>query len=312
MSVITVSIFFINIAAATSCVQYYSFENASTTPDGVQNGDWYLEVQPNSGKRSLVSQTNPGGIKTFSMNVFGSKEISFWYYFNKSGKDDKAGRLLFRFDSNSYFIEPRGGWERFFAVISGEINHTLTWMFFPGSNRNAICMIDNLCIRNRSCTQECPNGLEGNNIPAMKNIIARSLRIIIDEPQTKNVTSVVAVKGHLSSNLIENENLWIAVKPNKSIADWWPQDNNGPIKPNSRNEFEGNAFLGGDNGDGFEIGVLIVNDSINKRFMEWVDTSKRESNWIAITEDRPGTDLKVIKEDIEASKFAKIDVILIK
>ncbi len=135
------------------------------------------------------------------------------------------------------------------------------------------------------------------------------LSIKIERPrQNATVSNMVLVTGQLSSNLAENEYLWLAVKPlNDPNENWWPQNNDKLISANRK--FEANAFLGGKDGDLFEIGVLVVDESINGIFKKWLKTSIEENNWPSITEGRIGTDQKVSKEVIEAHKIAHVDVI---
>ncbi len=122
-------------------------------------------------------------------------------------------------------------------------------------------------------------------------------------------TSSVVVKGSLSSEVGEHDHLWIAVKPHKSIENWWPQTG-GPLPIINGSNFEGNAFLGGTCGDLFEIGILIVGDEINSRFSDWLNRSRSTNNWPPITEGSPGSDNRVSKKEIENNKYASITVIL--
>lgn len=145
--------------------------------------------------------------------------------------------------------------------------------------------------------------------PNFKIKIFVNTPVIIEEPyENKRVGSAATVRGSLSSDLKNNEHLWIAVKPQKSIKDWWPQTG-GDIKLINR-EFEANAFLGGIKNDTFEIGVLLVDDEINKKFLDWLKLSQSKNDWPPITQGYPGTDIKVSKEEIEEHKIAKINVIL--
>ncbi len=136
------------------------------------------------------------------------------------------------------------------------------------------------------------------------------LSIKIESPrENEKVGSMVFVTGQLSANLAENEYLWLAVKPlNDPKENWWPQNNAELISANRK--FEANAFLGGTEGDLFEIGVLVVDEKINGIFKKWLKTSIEENKWPSITEGRPGTDQKVSRKVIEAHKIAQVDVIL--
>lgn len=124
------------------------------------------------------------------------------------------------------------------------------------------------------------------------------------------VPSAIVVKGNLSSDIGEKKHLWIAVKPYKSIENWWPQTG-GPLPLINESDFEGNAFLGGTCGDQFEIGILIVGDEINNKFSDWINYSRSTNKWPPITEGSPGRDNKVSKQEIEAKKYASIIVTLI-
>jgi hypothetical protein len=144
----------------------------------------------------------------------------------------------------------------------------------------------------------------------VKIFINKPLTIQIESPEENdNVSSFFAVTGKVSSDLMENESLWIAVKPLKDTKNWWPQSNPPKVEPISK-EFQGVAFLGGQKGDEFEIGILVVDNETNKKFMDWLNTSISEDKWPSITVGRPGTDQKVAKEIIEAHKFANVVVTL--
>lgn len=123
------------------------------------------------------------------------------------------------------------------------------------------------------------------------------------------VPSAIVVKGNLSYDLKENDHLWIAVKPYKSIENWWPQTG-GPLAIMENRTFEGNAFLGGTNGDLFEIGLLIVGDEVNSKFLDWLNYSKSIDKWPPISEGHQGANHKVSKEEIEMQKYASVTVIL--
>lgn len=123
------------------------------------------------------------------------------------------------------------------------------------------------------------------------------------------VPSTIVVKGNLSHDLKENDHLWIAVKPYKSMENWWPQTG-GPLAIMENRTFEGNAFLGGTNGDLFEIGLLIVGDELNSKFLDWLNYSKNVGKWPPISEGHQGADHKVSKEEIETHKYASVTVIL--
>jgi hypothetical protein len=122
------------------------------------------------------------------------------------------------------------------------------------------------------------------------------------------VPNTVVVKGRLSDDLKDSEHVWIGVKPYKSIENRWPQTG-GPL-PVINGYFEGNAFLGGANGDLFEIGILIVDNRLNEKFLDWINQSRSTNRWSPITEMEPKANYTVSKEEIELNKYANITVIL--
>jgi hypothetical protein len=142
------------------------------------------------------------------------------------------------------------------------------------------------------------------------------LNIAIDTPhENESVDSTLVVKGRLSEDLEKDEHLWIAVKPYKSINYWWPQSG-GPIEPVNR-IFEGNAFLSGENGDKFEIGIIVVGDDLNEKIMDWENVSRQLNRWNSINDRYAGKPDKssgkfpiVPKEEIESLKYANVTVIL--
>jgi hypothetical protein len=127
-----------------------------------------------------------------------------------------------------------------------------------------------------------------------------------------HANSTIVVEGYLSPGLDANDHLWIAVKPDKSISNWWPQINEktGDITPNRQGEFQGNAFLGGDPGDVFTIGILILNDTLNRKFSEWATNSRSRNSWPPITEGDPINGTRVSKDIIEDNVLAKMRIVL--
>lgn len=125
-----------------------------------------------------------------------------------------------------------------------------------------------------------------------------------------SANSTIAITGCLSTGLSKNQHLWIAVKPDKSITNWWPQSN-GEIIPNKQGEFEGNAFLGGDRGEVFTIGILVLDDKLNDTFSEWVAHSNIKKIWPPITEGDPITGTKVSKNTVDDTILAHIRLRLI-
>lgn len=80
--------------------------------------------------------------------------------------------------------------------------------------------------------------------------------------------------------------------------------------PVVNNEFEGNAFLGGKNGDVFEIAILIVEDEVNQKFLDWESQSRAKNEWPPITGDGSDAEPNISKEEIENRKYANITAIL--
>jgi hypothetical protein len=146
---------------------------------------------------------------------------------------------------------------------------------------------------------------------AKSNVIKiyRSIpKIEIYTPESmKYVNNSVVVRGHIDRNLGENDYLWIGAKPYKDIKNWWPQDNDR-IKP-VKGIFEGNAFLGGENNDKYEIGIFIVNGSLNKKIEDWLDFNKKYNIWPAITEEKEFIPT-INKEILETYKYANVTVII--
>jgi hypothetical protein len=125
--------------------------------------------------------------------------------------------------------------------------------------------------------------------------------------ENDSVANSVVIRGSISPNLGENDYLWIGAKPLKDIKNWWPQDN-GRLRP-IRGVFEGNAFLGGSEGDQYEIGIFIVNESLNQKMDDWLNFSKKYNIWPAITEEKEWIPT-ITKEELEEHKYANVNVTL--
>jgi hypothetical protein len=158
------------------------------------------------------------------------------------------------------------------------------------------------------CDQE-PKYLEvlhpGATIKVYKNIPLIKLYIPLEGDHVNNS---VLIRGHISPELGENDFLWIGAKPYKDIKNWWPQSN-GIIRPFRGGEFEGNAFLGGISNDTFEIGIFIINQSLNDKFNKWLNFATEYNVWPPITKENPGA--TVAKEVLEAHKYEQVNVTLI-
>jgi hypothetical protein len=123
--------------------------------------------------------------------------------------------------------------------------------------------------------------------------------------------STIVVEGYISPPLDRNDHLWIAVKPDKSVSNWWPQINgeSGEV-PSRQGEFQGNAFLGGGPGDVFTVGILILDDTLNRKFSEWATNTKIMKSWPPITEGDPINGTKVSKNEIDATVLEHVRIAL--
>jgi hypothetical protein len=134
---------------------------------------------------------------------------------------------------------------------------------------------------------------------------------IIDNPKENDmVTGNVFVTGLLPSDLSENQNLWIAVKPLNDAKCWYPQTNGAKLTTVG-GAFNGNAYLNGSKGDRFEIAILLVDDEINDKFMLWENNSRaaEPDDWACITQGHTGANDSVAKDVIEAHKLDKVIVV---
>jgi hypothetical protein len=144
----------------------------------------------------------------------------------------------------------------------------------------------------------------------LKLFVNAPLRVNITRPKEgERVQNTTTVEGTISQDLKDNENLWIVVRPYKSLANWWPQSG-GPITPKNR-IFKGEAYLGGVSNDMFEIGILIVDDKLNSQFEKWLINSSSLNQWPPITEGDPISRVKVSKYVIQSNKYASVNAILV-
>ena len=148
--------------------------------------------------------------------------------------------------------------------------------------------------------------LESLQIEDKMNIII--LNLSSKNMGTVHTNSTVVVKGYLVSDLKKDQHIWIAVNPQTSVNNWWPQSN-GVIIPYKR-EFKGNAFLGGATDQTFDIAVLIVNDTLNQTLADWEMHSAMEQSWPPITEGDPITGAKVSQNEIEDAVLVKVQAFL--
>jgi parallel beta-helix repeat protein len=146
-------------AQSNTCVNYYNFEDSSSTRAIISNNWEITSGNPHTGNKSYVSRVSNGKISNFKIIVKGSKtesvDVYFWF------RLDKEGRLLLGLDGKQEFIDYTdfGKWQRFRGSVEGATEHTLTWTLFSGPGKNATGQIDDICIRNKSCGSECPEGI---------------------------------------------------------------------------------------------------------------------------------------------------------
>lgn len=118
-------------------------------------------------------------------------------------------------------------------------------------------------------------------------------------------TETSILTGHISSRLKENEHLWIAVKPILS-NNWWPQTSPGDITLYGDGMFQGSVYLGGNDSDLFEIGILLLNNETNERFLQWDSDSKNATNWGPITD--PNYRSYLTNAEINSLKLTSLEV----
>lgn len=135
-----------------SCLKYYTFENESMSPKfDLQEGWRRLDVNPHTGKMSLVSQLSAREISRLSLAVPGQKDVSFWW--NLNTKDNS--RFLFRVGDEPRFKEYMGsGWYKVNISTCGADSNMINWVFYAGSEDN-IAEIDDICIKDISCDMDC-------------------------------------------------------------------------------------------------------------------------------------------------------------
>jgi len=131
---------------------------------------------------------------------------------------------------------------------------------------------------------------------------------IVSPIKNEHVGGSVVLQGDRSRDLVESEFLWVAVKPLYNVSMWFPQRNVEDMQLPD-NKFGGNAYLDGDNGEKFEIAILLLDEDLNKKFLKYSDTSEKTGDWASITDRRLGID-QVSKKVIEAHKLDSVDVIL--
>ncbi len=135
------------------------------------------------------------------------------------------------------------------------------------------------------------------------------IKFIKSPEENESVNTPAYVVGLLPSDVSEDLYLWIAVKPLNDAKSWYPQDNGAKLTTVG-GAFNGNAHLGGKKGDRFEIAILLVNNEINEKFMDWLNVSRYYQYWPSITIGHHGYNHSVAKAFIEEKKLDSINVVL--
>jgi hypothetical protein len=167
---------------------------------------------------------------------------------------------------------------------------SVPFVFIPGRKE---CLEDNVIYDQMPLNCSCI--IEGETI---KIYVNKKLNIIILTPSSNQIVSrVVTIEGAVEPSTLKGEKLWILVGPIKTPDDWWPQAG-GPLKViDSR--FSGPAFLGGAKGDDFQIAVLVANESINEKIIQWRENCNVSNYWPPITKDDPISKVMIPKETID-------------
>jgi hypothetical protein len=97
----------------------------------------------------------------------------------------------------------------------------------------------------------------------------------------------------------------MAIKPILS-NNWWPQLSPGEITPSYNGKFYASGYLGGNNSDLFEIGILILNNETNEKFLEWSSYSNNATNWVPITDKSYPSN--VTDAEIDAQRLVSLEV----
>jgi hypothetical protein len=148
-------------------------------------------------------------------------------------------------------------------------------------------------------------------IDAIRLYVNKDLNISIQSPQSgDNVTKNTPVIGHVDPYIFkDDENLWVVVGPVKSPEDWWPQTG-GPLDVSKNNDFTGIAFLGGQKGDSFRIGILAADKDLNRSITHWLENCTSLNYWPPITKEDPISNVmvprKIIDENILAEVLVKL------
>lgn len=223
--------------------------------------------------------------------------------------------------------DPKGGISWF---VGDKVNASVSQGPFPSfigfSKNRAIEAIDDLNLvpeivegRNKSYGEDFVYSQEPWPAEAfcltqgfvVKLFVNSSSRIVITEPEENQVvnSSIILVKGRLLDPLNKNEHIWLTVSPIRSISEIWPQStsNRGEIIP-VNSEFVGNVLLEGVRDDLFEIGVIIVDNEINEKIVEWNNISRSQNIWPSITEGYPRKNLFVPWDVIKKQEKAKVVV----
>ena len=186
-------------AQSNTCIKYYNFEDSSSTRAIISNNWEITSGNPHTGNKSYLSRGSNGKISNFKIIVPGSKtesvDVYFWFCL------DKEGRLLLGLDGKQEFIDYTdfGKWQRFRGSVEGATEHTFTWTLFSGPGKIATGQIDDICIRNKSCNSECPEGIIEGISPIGSTIPnATSGTLTTSTIPTNNVTCYTNISVPLS------------------------------------------------------------------------------------------------------------------
>jgi hypothetical protein len=217
-----------------SCINIYTFENDTNTPNSTCGDGWTLGDLNHAGKKSFMSTQ---GISKFCTNVKGPATVEFWWYSNKI----RNNKFLFRIDDKPETESYNSTiWEKKVKTLD-KGDHTLSWTFYRGPNDNTSGWIDDLCIRQTSCLEECPvYGAEVKVTPPCP------MPTNVNPPKLLNVTPITAEK--------------ISPKTNET-------EGSGPVRPipieiDSNNEF---YVIQGERGSG-RSGFIFptITEAINR------------------------------------------------
>ena len=187
-----------------SCLNYYTFENSSMNLSFDLNEGWTRsDAVPHTGRKSFISNLSARGMSRLSLKVAGQKDISFWW--RSSGGDNS--KLLFRIDNSPYFQEYTGtGWKKVEDSTHGETHNTLNWIFYAGSNSTS-AIIDDLCIKDKSCDSECAEGSSLSILPQPESQFEALANITPSNITPSNITPSNITPSNITPSNITPSNI---------------------------------------------------------------------------------------------------------